>query len=64
MKRKIKEISTEILTWIMILSAIAFIFTCAFAEVIIPADTATNVCYISIATLIFSYCTAIAINID
>ena len=64
MKEKIKTISTTILTWIMILSVIAYVFTCAFAEIMIPVDTATNICYISITTMILSFCIALGINID
>ena len=64
MKEKIKEILTNILTVIMILSVIAFVFTCAFAEVVIPSNIATNICCISITTMILSFCSAMAINLD
>ena len=64
MKEKIKEISTNILTVIMILSVLTFVFVCAFAEIIIPSDAAANICYISITTMILSFCVAMAINLD
>ena len=64
MKEKIKKISTTILTIIMIVSVVVFILVCAFAEVVIPANIALNMCYISIAAMVFGFCSAMAINLD
>ena len=64
MKEKIKEISTNILTVIMILSVLTFGFVFAFAEVVIPSDIAINICYTSITTMILSFCSIMAINLD
>ena len=62
--KKIKTISTTVLTVIMILSVIAFVFTCAFAELIIPSDIAINICYISITALVLGFCSVMVINLD